>query len=172
VTTPDLTPTVQDVADLLPRRTIDGSGRAVGTFTSATVPNDEQVARVCGRYAREVLAAVAGTADLPPALQPRATDVAALGAAAHIETTFFPEDADSIAKVLWARYDAALKQLLVEYEQATGADAPGDDGDTSGAATDGQQLPSFAFPSVTDDLSRLLAGYGARPVPLDWPLWP
>lgn len=155
----DITPTAQDIADFIPRRTVGGSGIPTGTFGTTTSPTDTQVVRVGASVAAEVLAAAP---DLPDVLIGQAKRIAALGAAAQLELSYWPEDRDTIAKELEARYVASLQRLAAATELITGKVEPGEGG--SGAAGDIVASPQYNYPDLLGD--RAPGG--------EWPfqLWP
>jgi hypothetical protein len=82
-------PQVEDVAALLPRRTIDGSSNQIGSFTDDTSVTDVQVAAIIDQAVQAV-----GT-RLPTILDARNTSTArwltTLYAAMLVELTYFPE---------------------------------------------------------------------------------
>jgi hypothetical protein len=134
---------VQKVADVIPRRALEGDGRTGGTFDSNTSPTFQQVLRSVGNYLQDVTARVGGT--VPLALADRAGDVAAIGAAAQIELAYFPELGTTVSDALFKRYDMAVTAFTAEVELVTGIDSPTDGGVSAGA-----------FPDVCNDLDRIL----------------
>lgn len=151
MTGPAWAPQVQDVADWLPRRTTDGSGLAAGTFTDETVPNAGQVSRIITSVVGQVAAALP---DLPPALYAPATRLAALGAAAQIELSFYPESQVDVARPLWDQFAAMLRWLQEAVTSLTGALEPGE---AAGGVAGGDgviAMPRGLFPPVPGRLTR------------------
>lgn len=146
-------PTVQDVANVVPQRTGDAQGLAQGTFTAATVPTADQVEGLIAQVQAEVLTRVGAVTDelaTPVAeggrpAQTPAGHVVAVGAAAYVEMSFYP-DLPEGATSLWERYQALLTALV-------GAVAPGDQPSGGGTGSERPVGASFAFPaaSTTDD---------------------
>lgn len=155
----NIEPSAQDIADFIPRRTIEVNGLPTGSFGETTSPTDSQAFRIGQSVAQEVLTAVPG---LPASMYPQAKRVAALGAAAQIELAYFPEDADTVAKQLEDRYLKATEALTRAVELATGVDQPGDGTTGSGQAV--PAAPAYNFPDLLGD--RAAGG--------EWPflLWP
>jgi hypothetical protein len=88
-----LTPTLDDVAALLRARTYDANGVQVGQFTGSTRPSAAHVQELIDFAAGDVLArAGVGIAEQ---YWPEARRLAALRAAALVESSFFPEQLDS-----------------------------------------------------------------------------
>ncbi len=142
-------PAVQDIANLVPQRTGDRDGDAQGTFTDdgATVPSGAQVQGLVRGVQSEVLAVVGA---MPEALcvvpangtigESPAGHVVALGAAALVESQFFPDlqaGADSAAAVLERRYRAALAALAAAVRDLDAGTDPG-----------GRPMASAAFPAT------------------------
>ncbi len=129
---PAWTPTPDAVADLLAQRVLVRGGQAVGTFTATTKPTVTQVQRIADAVAREVEIA---TGPLPDSYTDSAADVAALGAAARVELSFFPRDTErGTYDDLAALYAAALARLVLA---------------TRGGQGEGRSsAPVFAFPAV------------------------
>lgn len=124
-------PSAQDIADVIPRRPND-DGLARAAFTADTVPTAAQADRIGLSYAVDVASRLGG--QVPPAYNAQARRVAALGAAAQIELSFYPEgqDRSGTAQALFARYDAALTSLAALVENQTGVDLPGDPDNPTG----------------------------------------
>lgn len=128
-------PTLAQVADYIPTRTLDatapGSAVYLGTFTPDTTPTEVQAGRLIDQAVATVSAA-AGTVDA--SLYLLATTVAALRAAASIERAYPVRDADiNTADQLDKRADAELARLLA----ANGA---------AGATEPGVVMPLWSFP--------------------------
>jgi hypothetical protein len=107
----DVSCTVEDVAAIIRARTKDKTGNEVGTFNDDTRPTAEQCQEAIDHAVTFIHTAVGqvGTncADV-------AKGVVAIGAAAEIELSYFPEQARSdrsIYTFLITRYDAALAGL-------------------------------------------------------------
>jgi hypothetical protein len=105
-----ITPGSQEVADVIPRRALDADGFGRGDFTTETVPSRDQVLRIAASHALELAAAMPG---LPEELYERARQVVAIGTAAAVEASFFPEQQESGAtgQLLAIRYSKALSTL-------------------------------------------------------------
>jgi hypothetical protein len=88
-----LTPTLDDVAALLRARTYDANGVQVGQFTGSTRPSAAHVQELIDFAAGDVVARTG--ADIPEKYWPEARRLAALQAAALVESSFFPEQLDS-----------------------------------------------------------------------------
>jgi hypothetical protein len=110
----------QKVADVIPRRAIEGDGLTGGNFDSNTSPTRPQVLRASATYLADVKARLGGT--IPVELLDRAGDVAAIGAAAQIELSYFPELGTTVSDALFKRYDLGIKGLLDAAERITGVD--------------------------------------------------
>ncbi len=136
MTTPSVfpvwSPSPDAVADLLAQRVLVRGGQAVGTFTAATKPTAAQVQRIADAVAREVEIA---TGPLPADYFDSASDVAALGAAARVELSFFPRDTErGTYDDLAVLYTAALARLVLA---------------TRGGQSEGRSsAPVFGFPVV------------------------
>lgn len=141
-TRPVWTPFLSDVADYVPRLTIDtitpGSATEYGTFTGSTTPTDEQAHRLTDAAVAAVLGAV-GTVD--DTLHGLARVVAAIRAAASIQrayprdlTAIRGSDEASLADALDRRADAELARLITANTAAGQAQVP--------AAV----LPVYSFP--------------------------
>lgn len=116
-------PTLTEVADYVPSRTRPGSPGAgddtlAGTFTTATRPTAEQVARLAAGAAAHVAAAV-GTVD--PTLYSLATTAAAQRAAAYVEYSYPERNADiNVGDSLLALADKTLDRLAIANLAVTG----------------------------------------------------
>lgn len=109
---PDLACTVDDVAAIIRTRTKDSNGNEVGTFNADTRPTADQVTYTIGQQVVLIHQQVGyvgdGCADL-------ARQCVALGAAAEIELSYFPEQSRSdrsIYQFLIQRYEAAMDGLV------------------------------------------------------------
>ncbi|MCA1572822.1 MAG: hypothetical protein LC798_21520 [Chloroflexi bacterium] len=143
-------PTVDDVAAIIPQRTGDANGTALGTFTAATSPTATQVTNIVKQVQAEITTRVGPVPEelaVPlhegggPA-QTAAGRVAALGAAAYVEVEFYPDmqlGGRSSADRLWDAYQAALKALETATDDVTEGETPG---------ADAVPLPQYAFPSI------------------------
>jgi hypothetical protein len=134
-TRPAWAPFLSDVADYIPRLTIDmtspGSAVEYGTFNGLTTPTDEQAMRLLDRAVGSVVAA-AGVVQ--PGVYQQAGTAAALRTAAAIQRAY-PRGADdrAAADALDRRADAELARLVAANAAAgaTGATA---------------LVPAWAFP--------------------------
>jgi hypothetical protein len=111
-TEPNLRCTVADVASHIRARTKDGNGNELGTFTDSTRPTDTQCEEAITNAVRFTHSRVGhvgeGCAEL-------AREAVALGAAADIERSYFPEQSRSDRSVytfLRDERDAALEGLV------------------------------------------------------------
>lgn len=135
---PDWAPFLSDVADYIPRLTVDmvtpGSAIEFGTFVGGvTTPSDEQAMRLIDKAVASVVATV-GTVQ--PALTGLANTVASLRAAAAIQRAYSRSSSDqSIANDLDKRADAETARLLAANAAA-------------GASTPEALLPVYSFPQA------------------------
>lgn len=137
-------PLVSDVAAWLRTRTVDSSGREVGTFTADTRPTYEEADRVID-LAVDKLEAKFGP-NVAAELVGSAKNVVALRAAMLIELSFFADQirADrSPYNELKALYEEALTDWLAERLQL-GADQTPDTADDTSASG----LPVSFFPPL------------------------
>jgi hypothetical protein len=111
-TAPVLECTVDDVAAIIRTRTKDSNGNEIGTFNADTRPTADQVTYTIGQQVVLIHQRVGyvgdGCADL-------ARQCVALGAAAEIELSYFPEQSRSdrsIYQFLIQRYEAAMDGLV------------------------------------------------------------
>lgn len=88
ITPPDLSCTVEDVAAWIRARTKDSNGNEIGTFTPATRPTDDQVQEAIAHQVILVHQAVGRVGDVCADL---ARGCVAIGAAAEVELSYFPE---------------------------------------------------------------------------------
>jgi hypothetical protein len=102
-------PALEDVAALVPTRTVDDTGEQQDTFNDTTTPTDLQVTGFIAAVVGEV-ASYVGPVDAR--LSDTAKGVAALGAASSVELTFPPTgDVVSVATELRLRYQQSLERL-------------------------------------------------------------
>jgi hypothetical protein len=132
---PDWAPFLSDVADYVPRLTVDmvtpGSATEYGTFNGSTTPTDEQAQRLIDKAVASIEARFG---ELDVAFEPMAKTVASLRAAAAIARAYprGPDDL-STAEQLDARADAEMAVLI----EAVGS---------SGVIDVTGLLPQYAFP--------------------------
>lgn len=127
----DITCSVDDVAAIIRARTKDSAGNEVGTFTSATRPTDVQAQQAIDHAVVMVHTAVAYIGDVCSDL---ARGCVALGAAAEIELSYFPEQSRSDRSVytfLNQRYEAALEGLAL----CVSGELPSAEGGPAGVGT-------------------------------------
>lgn len=108
----DYAPTVADVAALIRARTKDSNGNEIGTFTDTTRPTDVQCEEA---IAHAVVLVHQKVGSVGTICAPLAQQCAAIGAAAEIELSYFPEQARtdrSPYQFLIARYEEALDGVL------------------------------------------------------------
>lgn len=133
---PAWVPFLSDVADYIPRLTIDmvtpGSAVEYGTFNGLTTPSDEQAMRLLDRAVGSVIA-TAGT--IQTSVAGLAATAAALRAAAAIQRAY-PRSADdrAVADALDRRADAELARLVAANAAA-------------GAVGTTGTLPQWSFPA-------------------------
>ena len=134
----DWAPDVQDVADLLRARTVEGgTGIEAGTFTGNTRPTSAAVQGLVDRASGEVVSGL-GRA-VPTKLESSARRVATLRAAMWVELSYFPEQIET-GQSPYAEYKTlyteGLTALQGELETETGVDS----------VTGGSGMPVFGFP--------------------------
>ena len=156
-TAPDLSCTIDDVAALIRARTKDSNGNEVGTFTVATRPTDLQCQEAIDHQVVLVHTRVGyvgeGCADL-------ARGCVAIGAAAEIELSYFPEQARtdrSPYTYLIARYDAALQGL----HDCVAGDLP----DGSGVDPNLQNVTFGSFDAISGTVHDYYTGRLWPPLP-------
>lgn len=132
-------PAVQDVANLVPQRTgaisVDDELVPRANFDADTVPTATQVAGLIRGVQSEVVSLVG---DMPTALtlapsggtkgESPAGHVVALGAAALVESQFYPDmqlGGDSSAATLDRRYRESLKALAIAANEIGAGTDPG-----------------------------------------------
>lgn len=109
---PDWSPTVAQVGSLLRTRTKGPNMEYLGTFTTETVPTEDQVESLIPQAVGEV---EARTGEIPESLESRAGNVAALYAAMLVELSYFPEQVGSDVSPydqLKELFDGAMEGLL------------------------------------------------------------
>lgn len=103
------TPTLADVAALVPTRTIDSDGEQQDTFTALTTPADDQVTGYITRIVGEISATVG---EVPSDVFDAAKHTATLGAAWLVERSFPPtSDVQNVANDFVTDYRASLAGL-------------------------------------------------------------
>jgi hypothetical protein len=113
---PELRCTVAEVAAHIRSRTKDRNGNEVGTFTEDTRPTDAQCDEAITSAVRLIHTKVGHVGDGCCEL---AREVVALGAAAAIELSYFPEQSRSdrsVYQFLDTRYTTALEGLVACVE--------------------------------------------------------
>lgn len=119
-------PSTAQVAAFIASRTLLPSGDYAGDFTSATRPTGMQVNTIIALLVSEIAGTVGVTSTVlatVPELAEQATWVAALGAAAMVELSYFPEQVrteQSSYPDLDSRYTEALDRLI--YSVAEGGE--------------------------------------------------
>ncbi|MDQ2826106.1 MAG: hypothetical protein M3Y04_03945, partial [Actinomycetota bacterium] len=130
-------PSAADVANLIPQRTGDQSGRASGAFSSATVPTDTQVSNLIAGTANEVIAVVGATPDAVIATM--AAHVTAVGTAAYVESGFYPDE-NTTGQGPAAQLLVRFQWLLAELKLAARGE-----GDIAGPPE-----PLWSFPAAVE----------------------
>jgi hypothetical protein len=105
-------PTVDDVGALLTARTVDERGNELGTFTGSTRPTNLQVDALIDMAVADLGSRIG--VDIPAAYWDEARRIAALQAAALVESSFSPRELDtdhSAYRQYTAMYLAAVPQL-------------------------------------------------------------
>jgi hypothetical protein len=113
MSTVDITPTVDSVAQILRARTKDDQGQELGTFTAATRPTDVQVSGLIATAQADV---IAQTGPLLGVLtQEAARSAVAMRTAMLVELSYFPEQVrnDRSAYPEYERlYNASMAALM------------------------------------------------------------
>ena len=134
-------PTVDDVGSILRARTKDVHGNELGTFNHETRPTGSQVQQIINAITPSYELMLPETPE--PAVTKTARHLAALHAAIHVETSFFPEQVEtgrSPVNLLRETYDTERDALM---------------GHLSGTVEGGASVApspeySFSVPLVTD----------------------
>jgi hypothetical protein len=132
-TTPDLAPTIADVAALIRARTKDSNGNELGTFTADTRPTDVQAQEAIDHAVVLVHLKVGAIGDGCASV---AKMCATYGAAAEIELSYFPEQARadrSPYTFLIARWE----EILIGVEQCVLGNLPDDPSEDGGGVPGG-----------------------------------
>jgi hypothetical protein len=142
---PDFTPSIQDVADELYTRTKTAGGRYVGNFTDETIPTGIQVTRHIAKAVTDVIEVLGRPGftqeEIDEGLPGRAKHAAALRAAMIVERSHFTEQIatdKSPYTELKEEYTSSIK-TIVEAMGSFGATAA----DSSG--TESWNKPVFGF---------------------------
>src|ERR1051325_9833465 len=118
------TPTVADVAAVIPQRTGDPSGNAQGTFNANTTPTDTQVTAIITDIQSEVLAEC-GAPPVDGSLDALTHRAISLGTAAQVELSFYPDlTGEGVMAELQRRYERAKTLLRNTIEGGAGAEEP------------------------------------------------
>lgn len=136
----DVTPTPQDVADLIPRLVPDVDGTETGTFTATTIPSADAVSRLAARAAAWVLARFPTLAEQHLTV---ARDVAALLTAARVARPLDTQEYDRLR----AELDLELTSLRAIVD------------DAADGVADGVSAPLHSFPDVLDDYGQVIVLY-------------
>jgi hypothetical protein len=142
----DYTPTLEDVAALVPSRAKNQYGR-ITTFDGTTQPTGTQVQSVIDRAVRSVYGRIGDPAD---ALLDMAKDIVALRAAMLVELTYFGDQIRS-DRSPYAALQELYEEALTDYFAARGQLGPDL---IPGTADD--QLPYYSFPPPVPALGELL----------------
>lgn len=139
---PSFSPSVEDVAALVPSRAKGQYGR-ITTFDSTTQPTGTQVQAIIDRALRSVYGRI-GTPV--PALNDMATDIVAMRAAMLVELTFFGDQIKS-DRSPFAALQELYEEALTDYFAARGQLGPDQ---TPGTADD--QIPYYSSPRPVEIL--------------------
>lgn len=141
VTLADITPTPQDVADLIPRLVPDVDGTESGAFSATTIPSATAVTRLATKAAAWVLARFPRLADTHTTV---ARDVAALITAARVARPLDESEYDRLRDEL----ERELGALRVIVDDSA-------DGTLDGAGSS----PQHSFPEVLDSYGYVSVVY-------------
>jgi hypothetical protein len=139
----DYTPSLGDVGAVILARTKDQYGNVTGTFSTETVPNDNQVDAIINKATARVSMLI-GT-DIPEVCFDDANTLVCLRAAMFVETTYFPEqivDNRSPYPVLKEQYESEMPELQLAITRAE---------DNAGSVLPDQPVlrTSYYFPAST-----------------------
>lgn len=143
----DYQPLVIDIARKISSRTVDSTGRKIGTFTAATSPTNEQVEEYSRSAANDLSLWIGDV--IPTRLIPQAVDLAATFGAMLVELNEFGEQVVSgrspyaQLKVL---YDERLPKLVEAVSRAEIEDGKDDTTDI------GSNMAQFSFPEPSNDI--------------------
>lgn len=136
---PSWAPSVGDVANVVARLAVDASG-ATGTFTDTSTPTTAQVAAIISARAQRLLGRFG---PIPEDLAGLAKDAAAVGAAASIARSFFPEG-EQLVTDLDAEYASVVSDLAAGFERVAPGQLPTDGG--GGTATPATAVGQYPEP--------------------------
>lgn len=117
-------PSTKQVAALIHARTIVAGGNRIGDFTDETEPTGEEVDRIIDLAVREFAPATTAS-PCTASLTADATAVCAIGAAALVEISFWPEQTNNQASTfagLNKRAEMGLKRLESRIEAQCGGE--------------------------------------------------
>lgn len=143
-------PTPDDVAALIPQRTIDATGEAQGLFTPTTMPTYAQVAKVIALIANDMLTATGTVPVVPVDLTGTAATVCAQGAAAKVELGFYDGDPHTYTEL-----DAAYVDALAGLVHAVGQ-----------VVYDGTVSPLEGMPLPAWEYGQFDLGSYTQPIPI------
>jgi hypothetical protein len=161
VPTSEYKPTVQDIANLLPARTVGTRNNRVGTFTPDNHnPPEERTTPSAGRVealiteATDEIAGLIGPdvpdgpdTDDPDTLRRMAKTAVSLLGAMNVELTEFPEQIGT-NRSPYPQLEKRLANLMKNLEagiEAVGGQVPDPDVDDTGVG--GSRFPSYGFPA-------------------------
>lgn len=127
------TPGLGDVGALIHSRTVDGNSNELGTFTAATTPTADQVARLINKATGHVTDRIGSS--IPPSLWTSAAEVIAIRAAMLVELSYFANQISADRSPygeLKKLYDEGLAALVAAWK------ALGPDGEPGTADDVGQ----------------------------------
>jgi len=141
----DYTPTVKEVAAILHARTTSRGGGEAGTFTANTRPTQEQVEEVIKDIVQECYTSFGqdipdSKGDEKDALRNAAKRVVAMGVAAEIEISYFPEQVAtqrSPYKMYQERYQEGVKKISRAVADLESGAEPGTDDNAQLALSEG-----------------------------------
>lgn len=138
---PTWAPTPGDVENVIARLAVDETG-ATGTFTDTSTPTTAQVSELVSARVERL---VGRFGDIPDGLTGLAKAAAAIGAAASIARSFYPEG-EQLARDLDAEYASVVKDLVAGFERLVPGTIPGDGTTGGGVATPATAVGQYPDP--------------------------
>lgn len=153
MSSPDWAPSPADVGAILRTRTKDRNGNEPGTFNSDTRPTGDSAADLIDTIVTEIAADCGAIPDL---IQDYARRTAAMGTAAEVELTYWPEQSSRSGSTydrLYARYQDMFTRLKKQVSEVN----------ADGTVTDDEDLlPVFAFPQADPCDPNAFVGWASR----------